>query len=246
MKNLMIYLSTNKDFDTEGKTAVKIQIDNSLDLGWNPDDMMLITNFDYEYNGIKAHVIRDLYHCHFYGQVSKINAINYLLLEPGLAQNDIYWFHDLDAYQCEPFTKFKMKKKTDIAIAKYGRRQLPNTGSFFFKTTSVDIFKKIRKICYAHRVDEEVAMTWLPQEMLDRIEYINPTYNYTSFNHYEKITKPLKVAHFHYTYGTDILPVNTRNPKPNQMDFFLKGINKYGKQIVPERLVNIFKEHNVL
>ena len=37
MKNLLIYVNPRKDFGEEEKIAIKIQIDNSLDLGWKKE-----------------------------------------------------------------------------------------------------------------------------------------------------------------------------------------------------------------
>ena len=59
MKNLLVYVSPNKQFDDEHKILAKIQIDNSLDLGWKKEDIILATNFDYEYRGIKSVIVDD-------------------------------------------------------------------------------------------------------------------------------------------------------------------------------------------
>lgn len=52
MKNLLIYTNADKEFSEENKTLVKIHIDNSLELGWDRKDILLYTNFPYEYNGV--------------------------------------------------------------------------------------------------------------------------------------------------------------------------------------------------
>ena len=54
MKQILTYISPQKDFNEEHKMAVKIQIDNSLSLGWKREDILLVTNFPYEHNGVKA------------------------------------------------------------------------------------------------------------------------------------------------------------------------------------------------
>jgi hypothetical protein len=40
-------------------------------------------------------------------------------------------------------------------------------------------------------------------------------------------------------------PINPFNPKPDQLDFFLRGKNKIDVQLVPERLVKIFNNHGI-
>ena len=89
MKNLLIYINPAKDFvDSKDRTNIKelakIQIDNSLDLGWAVEDIVFVTNFPYEYGGVKALVIDDdSLFCDIsgtaYGKASKINVILYLL-----------------------------------------------------------------------------------------------------------------------------------------------------------------------
>ena len=50
MKQLLIYIGPTDKFDDEHEVLTKIQIDNSLDLGWKKEDILLVTNFPYEYN----------------------------------------------------------------------------------------------------------------------------------------------------------------------------------------------------
>ena len=57
MKCLLIYISPSNGFDKEHEELTKIQIDNSLDLGWKPGEIILVTNFPWEYRGIKATVL---------------------------------------------------------------------------------------------------------------------------------------------------------------------------------------------
>lgn len=47
MKNLLIYVNPRKDWDDETRKLIKLQVDNSLDLGWSSRDIILATNFPY-------------------------------------------------------------------------------------------------------------------------------------------------------------------------------------------------------
>ncbi|KKM16173.1 hypothetical protein LCGC14_1688480, partial [marine sediment metagenome] len=83
MKNLMVYILSNENKWTniENPTDlsplliayIKAQIDNSIELKWNVNDIILATNFDFEYRGVKNYYLqscsKDLVFC------SKVQAI---------------------------------------------------------------------------------------------------------------------------------------------------------------------------
>src|SRR3989344_2935283 len=115
MKNLLIYINPRHDFGVEEKVTVKIQIDNSLDLGWKRQDILLVTNFPYEYNAVKATIVGDENYCDSIPTTSKINTIVDLfkiqalidifkintivdLFKKGLMAGELYWYHDLDVF----------------------------------------------------------------------------------------------------------------------------------------------------
>ena len=82
MNNLLIYISPTGSFDNDrpdlasndAGQLVKVQIENSLALGWKPEDIMLITNFDYLYGDIKAIVLKDVGFFERKPQATKINT----------------------------------------------------------------------------------------------------------------------------------------------------------------------------
>ena len=271
MKNLLIYINPRKEFGEEEKTAVKIQIDNSLDLGWKPEDILLVTNFDYEYNGVKSFVVGNENFCIFCPAASKINAIIDLFKQKLVQKGKIYWFHDLDAYQLINIeeSELKLDCNTDMFLPDFGRLLRWSTGSIFFKESSQDIFKWTRDIAYKYSTDEERALSILTGQdtrarsmsghiikgytskdipgianINSRIKKANITYNFHSFNvrsNYAAALKPIRVAHFHFIER----PENPTNPRPDQIDFFLRGKNKLEIQIVPDRLVKIFNQYGV-
>lgn len=102
MKNLPIFISPQKQFYDESLVSVKIQIDNSIDLGWKREDIILATNFNFEYNGVKSIVVSD--HNYWLQDIrqSKHTTILELIgrrVINNLVNTELYWFHDLDAYQ---------------------------------------------------------------------------------------------------------------------------------------------------
>ena len=134
MKNLLIYINPNHSFSKEYVTMSKIQIDNSLDLGWKPEDIMMVTNFPYEYKGIKSIVVGDEY---FYTPPStlKFPAVA-RMFENNMIGNDLYWMHDFDSFQLVPLDSderiIQEMGGRDMGLCDYGRRHKCNGCSVFF------------------------------------------------------------------------------------------------------------------
>ena len=59
MKNLLIFLDPAKKFIGEYSNLMKIQVDNSLSLGWSVNNIISATNFEYEYRGVRSIVVDD-------------------------------------------------------------------------------------------------------------------------------------------------------------------------------------------
>ena len=102
MKQLLTYVNPKKKFNNEHQMLVKIQIDNSISLGWNTDDILLLTNFDYEYNNVKSILVPDDLYCKHHWTTTKLHVI-VEALERGLI-DELTWYHDFDCYQISPFT----------------------------------------------------------------------------------------------------------------------------------------------
>ncbi len=210
MKNLLIYINPKKDFDDierRVETAlVKIQIENSL-LYWKPEDILLVTNFRYKHSGINSIEVPDNLYCDFDSRTSKIPVIIYLL-ENKILKDDA-WFHDFDCFQNN---NFEITLKKDLGLTDYGWSQKFNTGSFFFKTTSLDIFKNMWEICQQKKANEEPIVWEMYKNnstnIRERSEKLNITYNLGK--RYTQITipmaeKPIKVVHFHPYWRPDRL-----------------------------------------
>lgn len=255
----MIYISPTGSFNNprtdltanDAGVLAKVQIENSLALGWKPKDILLVTNFDYHYRSIKAKVLKDIEFFNRKPQVSKINAIISLFDHNLIKKGELYWFHDLDAFQLEPIAEPEIKIKnneiglTDFAGSKpYAGQERWSGGCFFFKHGSGDIFKKTRAICYKQELDEEKALVLLAKKnskIKRRLKKVNNTYNFIGFNFrhaYKITTKPIKVVHFH-PYG-EIKKLNVERP----LDFFL-GQNPLKKQLITDTLRKILKYHRI-
>lgn len=262
MKNLLIYINPekkffNKDWKDEPDILAKIQIDNSLSLGWKIEDILLITNFAYEYNGVKAIVIGDENYCEFSsGTPSKINAI-VSLFNHGFFGDDTYWFHDFDAFQLENLELNLADDKialTDYGITdiNQGRDRRWSTGSIFFRKGSKDIFEWIQGSVYKYRANEEVSLLVMTRHndhnLLSRIDKLNITYNFATrrrniVEQYKITDLPIKVIHFH---PFDKRPLFYLYEGNDNLAVCLYGKNPMKKVLVSDRLIEIFNKHGIL
>lgn len=244
MKNILIYTNSDNEFSEENKTLVKIQIDNSFSLGWKPEDILLFTNFPYEYNGIHAANVPSELDCKWDRTSNKIIVIDFLLKNE-LLEKDLYWYHDFDAYQDSPIEQSELKMEGfDLGITGYGYKEQCCGGSFFFTETAGDLFdlwcketfKKIRT-----RADEKTMTDLVNSNRINRYKWLDITYNFGQRCPrlcYRKALKPLKVLHFHPNYWHS-------SARYNNIDIFMHGKNKYKIPMMTDRLIKIFNQHGI-
>lgn len=229
MKNLFIFISPDKKLPPEYDDLMKIQIDNSLELGWKTNDIVFAANFDYEYRGVKSIIVGD-YEAFDQNRSTKIPAINELFRKD-LIENDIYWFHDCDAFQLVPF---EIKLEKDSAFTTHGGdTTLWNAGSFFFKKSAREIFIDIEKYMDERGTNEQNALTYMWENNINNInskyEKLNITYNVGVTDHKQRLeeaSKPVKVAHFH-------------PHKKRHMDLYTS------KNLLPDNLLKIFAKYGI-
>lgn len=228
MKNLLIYVNPDKKFSPEHDDLTRIQIDNSLSLGWKAEDILLVTNFPYEYNGVKSIIVDD-YEVFDQNRSTKIPAINELFAK-GILKDDLYWFHDHDAFQLEPFD---IELEKDAGFTDHGAwSKTWNAGSFFFKESAKDIFLQIWEYMQLRNTNEQDALTYMWQNNINdinnRTELISIAYNIGIYKIEENlklagVSRP-KVAHFH-------------PHKKRHLDLF--------RNMLPERLLTIFNKYGL-
>lgn len=260
MKNLLIYISPDKTFHNEtwgdeNELLVKVQIDNSLEMGWKREDIMLVTNFYYEYNGVKSIVVGDENYCkHSCGCPSKINVI-LDLFDKGLIEDDLYWFHDFDAFQLQDVNIDLDDDKialTDYGITNMnkGRNGRWSTGTLFFRKGSKDVFEWIKQAVYKYEVNEEVALLALTRHnkynITERIDKLNITYNFATrrrniVEQYKITDLPIKVIHFH---PFDKRPVFYLHTGQDNMAVCVYGKNPMGV-LVTDRFIKILERHGI-
>jgi hypothetical protein len=174
---------------------IKAQIKNSLLLGWEAEDIILVTNFDFEFMGVKATYLELNKKC-LTG--SKMYAVKEIL-ERDLS--DIIWAHDLDAWQN---VWFDCPEFLDVGACEYSRPKF-NGGSVFWRKSSLDMVDEIiKRIEEKEQAKEEPTLdaVFKSDEYKDRVTVLNPTYNVgcSGFvKRYKHAIKPIKVCHLHPT-----------------------------------------------
>lgn len=219
----MIYINPKHNFEQEwiknGKflwaneteTLMKIQVDNSLSLGWKPEDILVVMNFPWRYRGIKSIVVGDENYCDFAPTASKINVICDMF-DKGMIGDDLYWFHDNDAFQLD---RQDVDVGDEVALTDYGFAmggdpevsKRWSTGVLFFRKGSKQMFELLKHgVNNSYKKNEETALLAMVRcnygGIKNMIRKINVTYNFATRNRhipeqYEMADKPLRTIHFH-------------------------------------------------
>lgn len=257
--------------DEETELELKINIDNSLDLGWKRDDIIFASNFNYEYNGVKSLLVDDSLFCKFSPPASKINVI-IDLIDRNLI-NEPVWFHDIDAFQLEQISDEEINV-TNIAVVTFGKMKGLGAAIMYFTKDARDIFGWIKDVVYKYKTDEEKAMVLIygkPQRLWsrgtkyygktlkgftiednpglynikDRIKIINYRYGFNDFFYegaYRLAKKPIKVMHFHPLRRDKYFTFENHN----FYDMFAKGKNTLGVKFLNDRIIRIFNKHGII
>lgn len=202
MKNIYFYIYPERQFASEYTLMAKSQIDNSL-LYWQPEDILVVTNFDWEYRGVKAHVVGDELTAQVVSHGTSLS--NKLLTAIYLIEHKLVdsfnWFHDWDIYQLSPLGLTDLDR--DLGLVEYSYKPRIQLGSLFFKPQGLDMLKLMSEAVNEHKVNEEeavnIVITKNQSGILDRIRLLDVSYNVSMRNldaARQVADKPLKIAHF--------------------------------------------------
>lgn len=176
-------------------TLLKAQIHNSIELGWNRDDLLILVNFDFDFMDVKPIKIPMNSFC-LTG--SKMFAIQWVF-NNGI--DDVVWSADLDVWQNVPF---QCPEFNDVGVTEYSRPKI-NGGSIFWKKQAIDIINEVVGTLdkdLARR--EEPTLNRVLRKYLDRVTTLNYTYNVGCSGYiprYTKSIKPVHAFHFHPNNG---------------------------------------------
>lgn len=254
MKNLLIYINPNKKFGSESRILVKVHIDNHDALGLPKDDFLLVTNFAYEYNGIKSLVVPDSLYCKFSPLSTNTFALAHLF-EKGLIAQDIYWVHDFDAYQNNLIADSELDFP-DAGFTDYGRSLEWNLGSFFFRESAADIFTTLTNTGYQKTMFDGMTLQYMLDNNIvnlkERIKRMNITYNFGMRRIqlcYEMATKPIRVLHFHPK--NDLLEVSPDDMYGkdrkilDNLPIAMYGKNRLKMPLMSDSLIQVFQHHGL-
>lgn len=241
MKNLVVFITPQKQFFSEYADLVKVWVDNSFDLGWKLEDMLLVTNFAFRYNGVKSTRVHNEHFCETRPRSIKTSIVPYLVDTGIVAEGELVWNHDTDAFQMNRFNGIEDELKgLDLGLTDYGWKSRWCMGSYFFKASAKDLFELAAPVIHQDVEDETV---FLDLEARDangfsrRHKRLNITYNFGMRkveHNYGIAEKPLRVVHFHPTYKL----VRT-------WDVFVLGKNGLNMPLVDERLIGVFRHHGI-
>jgi hypothetical protein len=230
MKNMFVanYNEKNRSYKFDRlERFIKAQIDNSIELGWEKDNVIFMANFQYEYKGISSYVINLNDFC-FTG--TKMFAINEAYNQDLV--NDIVWLHDIDAWQNVAFNFPYFK---DVGIATYSSSRF-NGGSIFLKPQAKDIVQQVVDTIIVEKSNKEEPILnriLKSSEYKERVTVLNNTFNVgcSGFvTRYERSLKPIRVCHFH--------PDNRIAWDTHALDR-----NKLGKKCISNRLEKLLRKH---
>jgi hypothetical protein len=234
MKNVIIY-NIIENFNRYSKDLLinylKAQIDNSLRFNWKIEDIILGTNFIFEYKGIKSVILENI--CSYNIYINKWYGMLELMEKNYISEN--FWFHDQDNWQINYFDFPDFDK--NIAACSYVEKDIINTASIFVKKTAKDDLQHIKQtmdnnknenfISDGKLITDETYLKFL--NLHEYIDIINTEYNvgFTSIKtRLDAANKPVKVI----------------GVKPNvtlHINAFLHH------NLIDDELKNIFKLHKL-
>lgn len=179
------------------ENELKAQIENSLNMGWKTKDIILVTNFDYEFMGVYS---TQLPMKDFCLTGSKTFAVHELFKRNLV--NETLWSHDLDLWQAVPLTE--EPDILDAGISTYSSSKF-NGGSVFYKPSAKDIVEETVNVIVNGKEQKEeptINTVFKSDKFKDRVTVMNTRFNVgcSGFvERYNRSVKPVVGVHFHPT-----------------------------------------------
>jgi hypothetical protein len=175
-------------------TALKAQIENSLDLGWRREDIVILANFDFEFMDVRT--LKSDRMNEFCLTGSKCFGVLWYLTT--IQTNGVVWAHDLDAWQNAWFDPPAFR---DAGVTHYSRPKI-NGGSIFWRKSGTDLLQEVVDLIVEEQRDrEEPALDQtLRGREDDRVTVLDNTYNVGCSGfvpRFENAMRPVRVCHFH-------------------------------------------------
>jgi hypothetical protein len=166
-------------------SSLKKHIDNLETNGWNSTQLIIKTNFEFNYRGIYSELFQ------FKNTLNSLFLTKIIAAYEVLKQfpDEIVWSHDHDTYQIKPFNQKKIKKiikNTDIMLCNYWPgSNTPQGASVFYNQMSetlVDMYNTIKYINSA-KITDEILFSWFKHKQYN-IQFNLPYEYNTSLTKY--------------------------------------------------------------
>ena len=237
MKNVIIYnqLQTKHHGASRWNNEelfkyLRAQIDNSLRLGWNREDIILGINFEFEHNGVSSHLLTNIcewsgFNNFWYGALE--------LVERGIVTEE-FWLHDHDSWQVS-----KMEFPTfngDIAGVEYVGTPEWNCGSIYFSKDCLTVLKYIVDTLEYNKESEvssdEVIIGYLRRHspIATQMSSINQRWN-------------VGLTHAQLRHSSAIKPVIVLSFKPDQKDIYNTLKEKGLEELLDEEFLRILNTY---
>lgn len=237
MKNVIIYnqLSTTNHGASRWSNEslfnyFRAQIDNSIKLGWEKEDIILGTNFEFEYNGVKSHMLTEI--CDWSGFNNFwFGALE--LVKKGIIA-DKFWLHDHDSWQIAPM-EFPNFNGVIAGVEYVGTREW-NCGSIYFNENSLDILEYIVNTLTLNKQadvsSDEIIIAFLRQNspLKDQMISINSRWN-------------VGLTHAELRLLNAIKPVIVLSFKPDQKNIFETLEKKNLYSLLDKDFLHILNNH---
>lgn len=145
MKKLIVYTVSNGQESwknainkEEALRYFNAQVDSSIACGWDPSDIILVTNFDYSYNGVSAYNKPELFMHQVGCCISKYIGLKWAL--ETFSEN--IWVNDHDNFQIQPFDVNEVNQILNkyLVYGCGGMHPLPEISSEEFRWSDQSIF----------------------------------------------------------------------------------------------------------
>jgi hypothetical protein len=145
MKNFIGYIYKDGEASRQAHliNILKAQVENSLRLGWKKEDIVFVTNFEFEHMGVTP-LINMTLHCDWSVWTNKHYSLCFAMRH----FEDNWWVHDHDMWQLQPFEfpKFESLLMLNVIDIESGRA---SDSSFFIKKSS--LMEEFVKFCDNNR-----------------------------------------------------------------------------------------------
>lgn len=237
MKNLMVYVVEDPRADLgRVRRHLDAQVDNSLDLGWDRRDILLLTNFPHRYQDVDAIQVPAARRPPT-ARLTSFHKTRCILAALELVDADeVVWYHDVDAFQVETFDGPPSDRPLSFCLYSTRERLLVQGGSMFFSAAARPVFEEVFDRLVHHRCrKDEFALTDVVNlpAFNGWFEVLDFSYNLgaTDFEfRYQLAAKSIKVIHFHVE-------------RPEHRALFMAGRNALGVSPVDERLRGLLERH---